>query len=161
MSCALRPRRGFLYGAADFCSSLFDAIAMSKGLGKQQKAILNIISESPGTINEVYRKIKNVLYPEIEFIEPERERMKEIIELFEKYGHDAETFRAWRKNDECSIKYQRKRLKEDPGRKAILNRIRVSISTSIKGLVKRGYVTKKNNQLSINPNAFPRKDLTP
>lgn len=95
---------------------------MGKGLGNQQKAILKIINEMPdggGKISDVYAKLKVVLYPEL-YSE------KENIEIIFKDGTHKTLF-------QYGIRTNYTLHKE-------MNRARVSLCTSIKGLLKRGYL---------------------
>ncbi len=126
---------------------------MGKGIGNQQKAIMKVVRENPGDLQDVYRRIKKALYPDVEFIEPID--YQQLIEMCS----SAKEAIMWKDIKQNDLERQRKRLKNDPERSTQLNRIRVSVSTSVKGLVKRGYIKKEGNKVFINPNVVPRQNV--
>jgi hypothetical protein len=114
---------------------------MSKGLGKKQLIILRVFKEIPEGgyyIPIVYERIKQVLYPELYTTYPGAQGTEEDWNIMSQ--------RAQRVSDERESKSRR----EEPSGKARLNRINVSISNSVRGLIKRGCLERvgKNKRLS-------------
>jgi hypothetical protein len=101
-------------------------IKMSKGLGNRQLIILRVFNEVPEGgyyVPVVYEKIKQVLYPE----------------LYKNYSVAQTGEESWNiMSQRGSDDRESKRRREEPSAKARLNRINVSISNSIRGLIKRG-----------------------
>lgn len=100
---------------------------MSRGIGEQQKKILRVVSEIPdggGRTPKVYRRIKEALYPELYRSYPEPMDLE-----------SARIIRGLEKRD-------RARRRAYPMDKTELNRLRVSITASVSGLIKRGYLQR-------------------
>ena len=100
---------------------------MSKGLGNRQREILRVIGElsgGGGRTPKVYRKIKEALYPDLYRSYPEPMDLE-----------SARIIRGLEKRD-------RARRRAYPMDKAVLNRLRVSITASVSGLIKRGYLQR-------------------
>jgi hypothetical protein len=102
---------------------------MSKGLGKSQLIILRVFNEIPEGgyyIPVVYERIKQVLYPE----------------LYKTYLGTQGTEEDWnimsQRAQGILDERESKRRREEPSGTARLNRINVSISNSVRGLIKRG-----------------------
>jgi hypothetical protein len=99
---------------------------MSKNLGNRQLIILRVFNDLPEGgyfIPIVYEKIKQVLYPELY-------KIYSVAQTGEEFWNIMST----RVSDER----ESKRRREEPSSKARINRINVSISNSIQGLIKRG-----------------------
>lgn len=99
---------------------------MSKGLGNRQLIILRVLNEIPEGgfyIPIAYERIKQVLYPELYKPYPLARLGEESWNILTQTGSDES---------------ESKRRREEPSAKARINRINVSISNSIRGLIKRG-----------------------
>jgi hypothetical protein len=99
---------------------------MSKGLGERQLIILRLFNEIPGGgyyVPIVYERIKQVLYPELY-----------KVYYGAQVGEEPWSNKSQRGLDEREAKNRR----EEPTSKARQNRINVSISNSVRGLIKRG-----------------------
>jgi hypothetical protein len=99
---------------------------MSKGLGNRQLNILRVfndISEGGYYTPIVYEIIKQVLYPELYRPYPIAQSGEETWNIIsQRIPNGSEA----------------KKRREEPTGKARLNRINVSISNSVRGLIKRG-----------------------
>jgi hypothetical protein len=103
---------------------------MSKGLGRRQLIILLVLNEIPEGgfyIPIAYEKIKQVLYPDLYKPYPLNRLGEESWNIMSQIGSDES---------------ESKRRREEPSAKARINRINVSISNSIGGLIKRGYLER-------------------
>ena len=99
---------------------------MSEGLGERQLIILRVFNEIPEGgyyVPIVYERIKQVLYPELY-------KVYQVAQV----GEEVWSNMSRKVSDESEAKKRR----EEPTGKARLNRINVSISNSVRGLIKRG-----------------------
>jgi len=99
---------------------------MSKGLGERQLIILRVFNEIPEGgyyVPIVYERIKQVLYPELY-------KAYQVAQIGEEVWSNI--------SQRVSNENEAKKRREEPAGKARLNRINVSISNSVRGLIKRG-----------------------
>ncbi len=103
---------------------------MCKRLGNRQLTILRAFSEIPEGgyyVPIAYERIKQVLYPE-------------LYKIYQVAQAGEEVWRI-RSQEEPNESEAKKRREEPPG-KARANRINVSISNSVRGLINRGYLKR-------------------
>lgn len=143
---------------------------MARGLGQQQKTILKTVAgmeSGGGTKEEVYYRIKEALHPDMKF-RVDASKIYNPDNVVEYTMRDGSThkskvmgYEVARQNEE----YLLRNFRREPGTSEKLARIRVSVCTSVRALIKRGYIeetkekwrfiltiTDKGRE-AINPNA--------
>jgi hypothetical protein len=108
---------------------------MSKYLGERQLTILRVFSEIPEGgyyVPVVYERIKQVLYPEL-YKTYQATRVGEEVWRIRSQGDPNES--------------EAKKRREEPSGKARVNRLNISISNSMRGLINRGCLQRVRENL--------------
>jgi hypothetical protein len=115
---------------------------MSRGLGERQLIILRVFNEIPGGgyyAPIVYERIKQVLFPGLY-------KVYQAAQIGEEPWNNMSN----RVLNESEAKNRR----EEPASKARLNRINVSISNSVRGLIKRGCLERRRENMGYSEMIF-------